>query len=123
MKIFWKVLRVILALFMIFAGVQHFLQPNFYIPFVPSFFPFPMFIIYASGALEVLLGIMLLISRYARQGAIGVLILMLIFLPIHVWDVFSTTPAIGSHQAAMIRLPVQFLFIAWAWKIRETLGT
>ncbi len=123
MKIVWIVIRVIFALFMIFSGVQHLLKPDFYIPFVPSFLPFTTAIIYFSGIVEILLGIMLIIPKYLKQGALGILLLMLIFLPIHVWDVFSATPAIGSHQAALIRLAVQFLFIALAWKIRDTLPT
>ncbi len=120
MKIVWIVVRVIFALFMIYAGIQHFVKPDFFIPFVPSFLPFTKTIIYASGILEILLGIMMIIPKYAKQGALGILLLMLVFLPIHVWDVFSATPAIGSHKAALIRLPVQLLFIALAWKIKNT---
>lgn len=121
MKIVWIVVRVLFALFMIYAGVQHLVKPDFYIPFVPSFLPFTTAIIYSSGIVEILLGIMLIIPKYAKHGASGIFLLMLIFLPIHLWDVFSDTPAIGSHQAALIRLPVQFLFIVLAWKIKKTL--
>jgi len=117
MKIFWIVIRILFAAFMIFGGVQHFLNPDFYIPFVPSFLPLTTAIIYASGILEILFGIMLIIPKYSKQGALGILLLMLIFLPIHVWDVFSATPAIGSQKAALIRLPIQFLFIAIAWAL------
>ena len=119
MKFVWIVMRFLFAVFMIFSGVQHLLNPDFYIPFVPSFLPFTTAIIYSSGILEILLGILLIIPKYAKQGALGVLLLMLIFLPIHVWDVFSAMPAIGSHQAALIRLLVQFLFIALAWKLKS----
>jgi len=119
----WIVIRVIFAIFMIYAGVQHFVKPDFYIPFVPSFMPFTTAIIYSSGILEILLGILLLIPKFAKLGALGIMLLMLVFLPIHVWDVFSDTPAIGSHTAALIRLPVQFLFIALAWKIKKTLDS
>ena len=122
MKIAWLVIRVLFALFMIYGGVQHFLKPDFYIPFVPSFLPFTKGIIYASGLIEVILGVLLIIPKYAKYGALGILILMLIFLPIHTWDVFSDTPAIGSHKAALIRLPVQFIFIALAWKIKDVLA-
>ena len=120
MKIVWIVIRVLFSIFMIFSGVQHLLKPDFYIPFVPSFLPFTTAIIYSSGIVEILLGIMLIVPKFLKQGALGILLLMLIFLPIHVWDVFSATPAIGSHQAALIRLSVQFLFIALAWKIKDT---
>ena len=117
LKIFWTVVRIVFAIFMVYAGVQHFLKPAFYIPFVPSFLPFAMAIIYLSGIMEIILGLMLILPKYRRIGALGILILMLAFLPIHFWDVFSDTPAIGNHQAALIRLPVQFLFIAIAWKL------
>jgi len=118
-KVFWTVVRILFALFMVYAGVQHFVKPDFYIPFVPSFLPFTKAIIYVSGLIEVILGLMLIIPKYIKIGALGIMFLMLLFLPIHVWDVFSDTPAIGSSQAALIRLPIQFLFIAIAWKIKD----
>ena len=119
MKIIWKILQVLLALFLAYAGIQHFLKPAFYEPFVPAFMPAKTVIVYASGVVELLLGILLLVPKYTKLAATGIIILMLVFLPIHVWDVFSETPAIGSHGAALIRLPVQFLFIAWAYGIRR----
>ncbi|MCG8185868.1 hypothetical protein J2Q11_07295 [Tenacibaculum finnmarkense genomovar finnmarkense] len=109
---------------MIFGGVQHFIKPTFYLPFVPTFLPFPIMIIYLSGILEIGLGILLFLdTKYAKLGALGIFYLMLLFLPVHIWDVFSATPAIGSHTAALIRLPFQFLFIAWAWKIHKEISS
>jgi uncharacterized membrane protein len=122
MKVVWIVVRYLFAIFMMYAGVQHFLKPFFYIPFIPSFLPLSTAIIYISGIAEILLGIMLIIPKYAKQGALGILLLMLIFLPIHIWDVFSATPAIGNHEAALIRLPIQLVFIGIAWKIRDVLS-
>ncbi len=119
MKIVWKVMQILLAIFMIFGGVQHFINTTFYEPFVPNFLPFKTFIIYASGVVPAVLGVLLFIPKYAKIGATGILLLMIAYLPVHIWDVFSETPAIGSHKAALIRLPVQFLFIAWAWKIKQ----
>jgi len=119
MKIIWKILQVLLSLFLIYAGVQHFLKPIFYEPFVPDFLPFKTIIVYLSGAVEIILGILLIIPKYTKMAATGIIILMLVFLPIHIWDVFSETPAIGSRQAALIRLPFQLLFIGWAYAIRR----
>ncbi len=115
----WFGVRIFFALFMLMGGVQHFIKPDFYLPFVPGFLPFPLIIIYLSGVLEIALGLLLLFRKYAGIAALGIFILMLLFLPIHVWDVISDTPAIGSHKAALIRLPFQLLFLAIAWKIKQ----
>ncbi|MCJ7467309.1 MAG: DoxX family membrane protein [Maribacter sp.] len=120
MKIVLKVLQLMLALFFIYAGVQHVLKPLFYEPYVPNFMPYKTVIIYGSGLLEIALGILVLIPKYTKIGATGIIVLLLVFLPVHIADVFSDAPAIGNHKAAIIRLPVQFLFIAWAYLIRRS---
>ncbi len=119
MKVFWKVMQVVLAVFMIYAGIQHFIKPLFYKPFVPGFLPFKISIIYISGVLEVVFGLFLFIPKYVKLASTGILILLLLFLPIHIWDVFMESPAIGSHKAALVRLLVQLLFIGWAFKVRQ----
>lgn len=122
-QLFWIVIKIILALLMIYGGVQHFVKPDFYIPFVPSFLPYPMAVIYVSGIIEIVLGFALLLNtKYAKFGALGLLLLMVWFLPIHIWDVFSENPAIGNHQAALFRLPIQFVLIALSWKIYSLLS-
>lgn len=45
---------------------------------------------------------------------------MIVFLPIHIWDVTKEIPAIGSKTAAGIRLGIQFLLIAAGWWIYKT---
>ncbi|WP_116769755.1 MULTISPECIES: DoxX family protein [Maribacter] len=122
-RLFWNIVKIILALFMIYGGVQHFVKPNFYMPFVPSFLPYPIAVIYVSGIIEIVLGFTLLVNKkYAKLAALGVLVLMILFLPIHIWDVFSETPAIGGHDAALIRLPIQFVLIALSWKVYSMLS-
>ncbi|NRT15417.1 putative membrane protein [Flavobacterium sp. 28A] len=117
--VFWKVIKIVMAIFMIYGGVQHFTNTAFYSPFVPDFLTFKVAIIYISGIIEIAIGLMLLFKQSEGMGALGLLILMLVFLPIHVWDVFSDAPAIGSHQAALIRLPIQFIFIGISWKLKS----
>lgn len=115
MKYLTLILSVLLGLFMIFGGVNHFLKPDFYLPFVPPFLPLKEVVVLLSGVVEVVLGVGVLIPKFRFYAAWGILLLMLVFLPVHIYDLFIENPAIGSHKAALIRLPFQFLFIAWAW--------
>jgi len=115
-------MKIVLSIFLIFGGVQHLISPNNYISFVPSFLPFTMAIIFLSGLFEVLFGVALFFKKLEVLGAWGILILMILFLPVHIWDVFSNTPAIGSHNAALIRLPIQFSLIFIAWKVKNNVS-
>lgn len=110
MKYLKLALTFIFGAFMIFGGINHFLKPEMYYPFIPDFFP-QSFINLASGALEIILGIGAFIPQTRSKATMGIFILMILFLPLHIWDVFREHPAIGSHQAAIIRVPVQLLLI------------
>ena len=123
MSKFWNILKIVIALFMIYAGIQHFVKPEFFLPFVPKFLPLKTTIIYVSGIAEILVGLLLLIKKYAKIGAFGILVLLFLFLPIHIWDVFAEAPVIGSRKAALIRLPIQFLLIFIVWRIKNSVST
>lgn len=115
----WSVLKIVFALFMIYAGVQHFLKPDFFVPFVPKFLPFKLAIVYISGVFEIGFGLLLFFKKYAKIAALGIFVLLLLFLPIHIWDVISETPVIGNKTAAWIRLPIQFILLFLIWKIKN----
>jgi uncharacterized membrane protein len=110
------ILTFMFGAFMIFGGVNHFLKPAMYAPFLPEFLPREAINIMV-GVLEIMVGIAAFIPQYRSWGTWGILVLMLVFLPLHIIDVFRDNPAIGSHKAALIRVPFQFLFILWAWFI------
>ena len=118
MKLLKQILTYLFAAFMIFGGVNHFLKPAMYLPFFADFLP-KEFLNYASGLVEIGVGILVFIPNFKKIGTLGILVLMVIFLPLHIWDVFRENPAVGSHQAALIRLPIQFVLIAWAWFIHK----
>ena len=103
-------LTFLFGAFMIFGGINHFLKPEMYYPFIPDLLP-QSIITLASGVAEIVLGIGAFIPQTRLIATRGIFILMILFLPLHIWDLFKEHPAIGSHQAAMIRVPVQFLFI------------
>ncbi|MEE3999679.1 MauE/DoxX family redox-associated membrane protein [Tenacibaculum sp. FZY0031] len=110
------VLRIIFGLFFAFAGIMHFIKPKIFNRFIPNFLP-KLAINYIAGLLELVIGIGLLINQTSKQAALAMLVLMLIFLPIHIWDVFREKPAIGSKKIAIIRVPLQFLLLYIAYLI------
>jgi uncharacterized membrane protein len=118
MKTFKLILTYIMGAFMVYAGVNHFLKPAIYLPFISQSLP-QMAIVYLSGIVEILLGVGVFIPKFRDISTKGIFILMLLFLPLHIRDVFVDNPAVGSHQIAIIRLPIQFVLIAWTWFIQR----
>ncbi|MDP8098246.1 hypothetical protein [Pasteurella atlantica] len=124
-------LHYLLVIFMINAGIQHFLKVDFYMPFVPRFLPFTEFFVYFSAVIEIILGVLLAIrfnhirpygKTIATWSALAIFMMFWVFLPIHISDVFMENPAIGTHKLALIRVPIQFVFIGWAWVVYRFLS-
>ena len=116
MKVFKLILTFVFGAFMIMAGINHFLKPAMFFPFIPDFLPKEA-VNYIAGILEIVVGVGVFIPAFRSWATLGILGLMIVFLPLHIMDVFSEIPAIGSHQLALIRLPIQFVLILWAWYI------
>ncbi|MEJ7560823.1 MAG: MauE/DoxX family redox-associated membrane protein [Pedobacter sp.] len=118
MKTFKRTLTILFAAILIIAGINHFINFRIYSPFIPDWMPLLLTNILV-GIVEVILGAGLLFEKYRKPAATGVVMLMIMFLPLHFIDVFKSHPAIGSITLAIIRLPVQFVLIYWAWYISK----
>jgi len=116
MKLIRLVFTILFGALLIIAGINHFISPEFYDKLIPDYLP-KLPVNYSVGILEIILGIGVLIPRYRSYFAFGIVILMCLFLPVHIWDITRDNPAVGSHNAAMVRLSFQFVLIYWAWFI------
>jgi uncharacterized membrane protein len=116
MKIFAKILTYLFGAIMILAGLVHFFEPGTYVAMVPGFLP-AYVVIYLSGVIEIAVGMGAFILRFRTLATLVLLLMMIVYLPLHIIDVFKVHPAIGSQELALFRLPFQFVLIAWAWFI------
>ncbi|MFK8058670.1 MAG: MauE/DoxX family redox-associated membrane protein [Polaribacter sp.] len=112
-------LKFFFAAFFMFAGSMHFLKPKFFKYFIPDYLP-KKTVNYIVGFLEFGLGLGLLFSSTVKEAAIGIFILMIIFLPIHIWDATKIRPAIGKKWVAYLRIPLQFLLMYFAYLIYQS---
>ncbi len=103
---------------MIVGGYAHFASPETYNALIPDFLP-KLIVNYAAGIVEGTLGLGILYPPMRKLAATGIFLLMIAFLPLHIWDVFRDQPAMGSQTAAIVRVFIQFLFIYWPWWVRK----
>ena len=111
-----KILVMLFGLFMIGAGINHFLKPEFYLKIMPPFIPAHALMVQLSGAAEIIIGIGLLLPRWRRLAAWGAIALLLAVFPANIYmythsELFPEVPP----TALLFRLPIQLVFIAWAW--------
>ena len=113
-----RILIFILGAFILIGGINHCIKPEIYNPFIPDFLP-KITVNYITGITEIALAIGLFFSKYRKVAALGILIIMIAFLPLHFLDIFKKNPAIGSKTLAYIRLPLQFVLIYWSWWVKN----
>ncbi len=110
--------RWVLALFMIVAGVNHFLAPEIYLGMMPAWLPAKEAANLISGAAEILGGLGLLIPALRRAAAWGLIALLLAVFPANVQVALNGhMPGLESASPALLwlRLPFQAVFIGWTW--------
>lgn len=107
--------KYLLAMFMIVAGIMHFVNPGFFLKIVPPYLPLHRELVLVSGVCEMLLGILLLIPRTSHLAAWGIIALLIAVFPANVYlyqhqDILPASPIVH-----LLRLPMQGVFVLWAY--------
>ncbi|HEY0427819.1 MAG TPA: DoxX family membrane protein [Pyrinomonadaceae bacterium] len=121
MRIVKSIFRWLLAIGFVAAGINHFINPNFYRRMMPPVLPWHLFLIYLSGALEIFFGGLLLIPRFTRFAAYGLIALLIAVFPANIY--MAQNAALFPEFSPLVlyvRLPFQFVLMVWAfWLTRE----
>jgi len=110
------ILKYLLSMFFVLAGLNHFINPVLYLKMMPPYLPWHLFLVYLSGFFEVALGVLLIIPAFTRTAAWGLIALLIAVTPanIHMAVNPQLYPAIPP-LALWLRLPLQAALIAWAY--------
>lgn len=120
------VLRWILTVFMVVAGINHFVSPATYVGMMPAALPAHEALVYASGIAEILGGLGLILPATRRLAAWGLIALLVAVFPANLNMALNELP-LGTSTvptwALWARLPLQIVMIAWAyWYTRPERG-
>ena len=111
-------LLVLAAVFLIAAGVNHFLKPGVYQAIIPPGFPQPALLVAISGAAEIAGGLGLLIRPLRRAAGWGLIALLVAVFPANLYMAITPVQLPGLQVptwALWARLPLQVVLIAWVW--------
>ena len=103
------------ALYVI-AGCMHFIKPNTYGKIMPPWLPWPLLLVYISGAFEIALGALLLPAATRVLAAWGIIFLLIAVFPANIQMMLIYYRNHLPHRwLTVARLPLQLLLIWWAW--------
>lgn len=120
---FERVSRIFWTLLLVGAGSAHFWLKDFLVAQMPPYFPFPAELVLLSGIVELALAVTLQIPVLRRWTWAAISLMCVAYLPVH-WYVWVECEMLrevnGPYHIpcwlALVRLPVQGVFIAWtAW--------
>lgn len=112
--------KYVMAGFYFLGGLNHFFQPEFYLPLIPEYLPEKNFINIFSGIAEVLGAIGLLIPRTQKIAAWGIFAMLVAFIPSHIYfiQIGSCIPngLCAPEYVGWLRLLlIHPILIWWAW--------
>lgn len=116
MQKFKAVMKYLLVVLYVAAGINHFVNPDFYLKMMPPYLPWHLALVYISGAAEIVLGALVLFPRFTQLAGWGLIVLLIAVFPANVF--MAQNPHLFpdiSQTALLIRLPIQLLLIWWAW--------
>ena len=120
MNIFNKISIYVMAYFYINVGIKHFIQPDWFLHIIPPYLNcIGLELVYISGFFEVLLGVLILFSKYRKIGSYGIILLLIAVYPANIYLALNETPqnliGISAFAASWVRLPIQFILIGIAF--------
>ncbi|NRD20635.1 DoxX family protein [Winogradskyella eckloniae] len=98
------------------AGIMHFIKPKMYMRIMPNYLPYHKTLVYLSGLAEIVLGIGLCIPVLKTSSIYGIIVMLTVFLLVHFYMLSSKKAAAGFPKWVLVlRLPLQFVLMYWAW--------
>lgn len=116
MKAVKVLFKVLLGVFFILAGLNHFRSPDFYINIMPDYIPQHALMVQISGVTEIVAGVMLLIPRWSKWGAWFIVAHLVVFFTVHFWMIQHAEDRYADVPLWLLwaRIPLQVLLIVWA---------
>jgi len=107
-----------LSAFFIIFGIDHFVNPDFYLSIMPPNLPLKLEAVYISGLFEILGGIGVLIAATRKIAGLGLVALLVAVYPANIYMAFNPEAFPDVPLSALyFRLILQFLFFYWAYSV------
>src|SRR5690606_6203860 len=95
--------QYLIGILFVLAGMNHFRKPKIYERIMPPYIPAHSSMVMLSGIAEMILGFMIMNKNSQTAAAWGIIIMLLVFIPVHIYML--------QNEEATIKLPKWALII------------
>lgn len=113
-----RALRLLLSASFVAVGVAHFVRTDLFVAIMPPQLPWHRALVLISGACEILGGLGVLIPALRRAAGIGLIALLIAVFPANIHMAVNEVYVGDMPRSPLLlwlRLPFQFVFMAWVW--------
>jgi uncharacterized membrane protein len=113
--------RIAMSIMLLFTAIGHFAFTKGMSMMIPKIIPFKESIIYLSGIFEILLALGLIIPKFQIVSGWALIVFLLLMLPA---NIYASLNHVNYQKGTFdgngliylwFRIPLQFLFIIWAY--------
>lgn len=108
--------QYLLAILFLLAGFNHFRKPKLYQRVIPNYIPYKSSMVLLTGILEMIFGFMLITNESQHIGAWGIIILLILFIPVHLFMLQNEQASLKLPKWVLVlRLPLQLVIMYWSF--------
>lgn len=108
--------QYLMGILYILAGINHFRKPKLYERIIPPYIPAKSTVVMISGFAEMILGLMVMNKNTQTEAAWGIIIMLALFLPAHLYMLQKKEASLKMPKWLLIlRLPLQLGLMYWAY--------
>ncbi|MEM7087879.1 MAG: hypothetical protein AAF489_16980 [Bacteroidota bacterium] len=109
--------QYVFGILFVAAGVTHFTKPKLYERIMPPYIPEHKTMVILTGILEMVLGFMLLNVATQSNAALGIIGLLILFFPVHIYMLQNEKASLKLPKWVLwLRILLQFALIYWAYQ-------
>ena len=99
----------IMAVLYINIGINHFVNPDFFLVIVPDYLPCQSALVYISGLFEIILGLLLVLKKTRKIAGIGLIFLLILVFPANIF-LFQSIEAQSAYEISQNKALVRMFF-------------
>ncbi|NQD70407.1 hypothetical protein HP439_06715 [Sphingobacterium shayense] len=113
--------RIAMATMLVITGIAHFFYTEGMTMMLPDFIPYKRTIVYATGVIEIIAAIGMLLPKYQKFTGWFVILFFVLILPSNIYSAIQhVNMEAGTYDGEGLsylwyRIPLQLVFIGWVY--------